>query len=390
MRRRLVILTEIISPYRIPLFNELVQNPEVDLQVIFLAETDPTLRQWQVYKEEIRFSFQVLPSWRKRVGKYNLLLNRGLRHALAAAAPQIILCGGYSYVAAWQCMKWARARKIPLVLWSESNAQDQRGRHAAVEFLKHKFVGMCSGFVVPGRSAREYLRSHQVEDRRIFTAPNAVDNELFASSAEVARQNAGALRRELALPERYFLFVGRLVREKGVFELLAAYAKLDELTRQQVGLVFVGDGPCREALERQASLVSPGVIRFAGFAQRERLAAYYALAETFILPTYTDTWGLVVNEAMACGLPVILSRAAGCAADLVSENWNGLLVTPKDELSLRLAMKEIAGQSSLRANMGANSAQRISGYSPAEWSMGIAAMVATTLSQKSLPASHGA
>ena len=143
-------------------------------------------------------------------------------------------------------------------------------------------------------------------------------------------------------------------------------------------------------LEEQASSISPGVVRFAGFAQREQLAAYYALAETLILPTYTDTWGLVVNEAMACGLPVILSRAAGCAADLVRENWNGLLVSPKDVSSLRLAMKEIAGQSSLRANMGANSAQRISEYSPAEWSMGIAAMVATTLSQKSLPASHGA
>ena len=68
------------------------------------------------------------------------------------------------------------------------------------------------------------------------------------------------------------------------------------------------------------------MIRFAGFAQREQLAIYYALAEMLILPTYTDTWGLVVNEAMACGLPVIVSRAAGCAADLVTENWNGLLV----------------------------------------------------------------
>ena len=83
MRRRLVILTEIISPYRIPLFNALAQLAEVDLHVIFLAETDPTLRQWQVYKEEIRFSYQILPSWRKRVGRYNVLLNRGVGRALA-------------------------------------------------------------------------------------------------------------------------------------------------------------------------------------------------------------------------------------------------------------------------------------------------------------------
>ncbi len=136
MKRRLVILTEIISPYRIPLFNALAQNPEIDLHVIFLAETDPSLRQWQVYKEEIKFSYGVLPSWRKRLGKYNVLLNRGLARALSAAAPDVVLCGGYSYVASWQALRWARAHDVPFLLWSESNLQDFRRGHALVEFLK--------------------------------------------------------------------------------------------------------------------------------------------------------------------------------------------------------------------------------------------------------------
>jgi 1,2-diacylglycerol 3-alpha-glucosyltransferase len=375
MKRRLVILTEIISPYRIPLFNSLAQHGEVDLHVVFLAETDPTLRLWQICKEEIRFSHQILTSWRKRVGKYNVLLNRGVVRVLAAAAPDVILCGGYSYVASWQCLAWARAHGIPFFLWSESNAQDQRRGHALVESLKNKFLQKCSGFVVPGRSAWEYLRGHKVDESTIFTAPNAVDNDLFASAAVAARQNETALRREFALPERYFLFAGRLVREKGVFELLSAYAKLDESMRRQVGLVLVGDGECRLALQEQGSSISPGVVRFAGFAQREQLAIYYALAETLILPTYTDTWGLVVNEAMACGLPVILSRAAGCAADLVTENWNGLLVDPKDVSSLMLAMRTIADQPGLRATMGANSAQHIARYSAKEWSSGIVRMI---------------
>ena len=378
MKPRLVILTEIISPYRIPLFNSLAQHAEVDLHVIFLAETDPTLRQWQIYKEEIRFSHQILPSFRKRVGRYNVLLNRGVVRALAVAAPDVILCGGYSYVASWQCLAWARAHRIPFFLWSESNAQDQRRGHSLVESLKTKFLRNCSGIVVPGRSAREYLRGHRIDESTIFTAPNAVDNDLFASAAAAARQNETAVRRELALPERYFLFVGRLVREKGVFELLLAYAKLDESMRREVGLVLVGDGECRQALQEQGSAVSPGVVRFAGFAQREQLAVYYALAETLILPTYTDTWGLVVNEAMACGLPVILSRAAGSAADLVMENWNGLLVDPKDVSSLMLAMRTIADQPGLRATMRANSAQHIARYSPGEWSSGIVRMIHAT------------
>ena len=375
MRRRLVILTEIVAPYRIPLFNALAQREEVDLQVIFLAETDPNLRQWQVYKQEIRFPYQILPSWRRRIGRYNALLNRGLGRALVKAAPHLILCGGYNYVASWQALFWARSHGVPFFLWSESNSQDLRHGYALVEFLKREFLHKCSGFVVPGQSAQQYLREHKVSEDDIVVAPNAVDNDLFATVAAEARQSAAERRRELALPERYFLFVGRLVPEKGVFELLSAYAKLDDSIRQQVGLVFVGDGASRESLERQALSISPGTIRFAGFAQREQLAVYYALADVLILPTYTDTWGLVVNEAMACGLPVILSWAAGCAADLVREQWNGLLVSPRDVRSLTLAMGRIATEPDLRAIMATNSVQQIRQYSPEAWSREIARLV---------------
>jgi len=238
------------------------------------------------------------------------------------------------------------------------------------------FLRKCSGFVVPGRAAQEYLCAHKnIKDDVIFTAPNAVDNDLFAAAASAARENVTTLRQELALPGRYFLFAGRLVREKGVFELLSAYAKLDESIRQQIGLVFVGDGASRKQLEEQAATISPGVIRFAGFAQRDQVAVHYALAEMLILPTYADTWGLVVNEAMACRLPVILSRAAGCAAELLKESWNGLLVPPRDVASLTSAMRTLADQPDQCATMGANSEQHISHYSPREWSKAIVRMV---------------
>jgi glycosyltransferase involved in cell wall biosynthesis len=372
MKRRLVILTEIISPYRIPLFNCLAQDAGVDLHVIFLSENDPALRQWKVYKEEIRFSYEVLPSWRRRAGKFNVLLNAGVIHALQQATPQAILCGGYNYVASWQALAWARFRNVPFLLWSESNPYDARRGHALVEMLKAEFFHNCDGFVVPGRSAKEYLRAHKIRSDRIFTAPNAIDNDLFSSLAQAARQDATAARRLLDLPSRYILFVGRLVQEKGVFELLRAYATLDQSLRRQIGLVFVGDGPCRPELLKRASAVTDGAIRFPGFVQREQLPAYYALAEMFVLPTYTDTWGLVVNEAMACGLPVIVSRVAGCASDLIRENWNGLLAEPKDISSLSSAVANLATQPDLCASMGAHARQHIAQYSPGAWSMAIA------------------
>jgi glycosyltransferase involved in cell wall biosynthesis len=379
MTRRLVILTEIISPYRIPLFNTLASQPGIDLHVIFLAETDPSLRQWQIYKDEIQFSYQVLQSWRKRMGRYNMLLNLGVGTALTAAAGDLILCGGYNYLASWQALLWARSRRVPFLLWSESNVQDMRRGHALVELLKSEFLGRCSGFVVPGRSAREYLRVHKVDDAQIFNAPNAVDNDFFSAAAAAARQKGAVLRSALALPDRYILYVGRLVAEKGVFDLLSAYAKLEERTRRQIGLVYVGEGASRRQLEEQASIqhasIQPGMIRFAGFVQRDELAAYYALAEMLMLPTYSDPWGLVVNEAMACSLPVVVSRVAGCAADLVKENCNGLLTDPGDVPALAAAMEGIASNPNLRAEMGANSARLIASYSPATWSLGVSQAV---------------
>jgi 1,2-diacylglycerol 3-alpha-glucosyltransferase len=372
---RLVIITEIISPYRIPLFNALAKRREIGLHVIFLAETDPVLRQWKVYKEEIRFSFEVLPSWRKRIGGNHVLLNRGVTRALKTASPDLVLCGGYNYGASWQALLWCRRHGVPFVLWSESNVKDIRPGRRFVEFLKRQFLCRCDGFVVPGQSALQYLTTYNIPDARIFTAVNAVDNDFFASAASLARQHAVRLRRELDLPARYFVFAGRLVQEKGVFELMSAYSKLDETLRREVGLVFVGEGPYRQQLECGANHVSPGEVRFVGFAQRERLAVYYSLAESLILPTHTDPWGLVVNEAMACGLPIIVTDVAGCSTDLVSENWNGKIVPAKDVAALASAMDNVAANLEVAASMGRNSEKRIADYSPEQWSAGILRMV---------------
>src|SRR5215470_5152384 len=143
MKRRLTLITEIIAPYRIPVFNALSSRDDLNLHVIFLSETDPILREWLVYKNEIQFSYEVLPSFRRRFGKYNFLINRGLPAALAQSRPEAILCGGYNYVASWQAQQWARRRSIPFLLWLESTAKDQRRRTHLVESLKRRFLGRC-------------------------------------------------------------------------------------------------------------------------------------------------------------------------------------------------------------------------------------------------------
>lgn len=374
MTRKTVILTEIIAPYRIPVFNALAGRAELDLHVMFLAETDPALRQWRVYRDEIRFSHQVLPSWRWRPGKNSFLINRGLWSALNRVGPQVIICGGYNYEAYWEALLWARRHGVRFLLWSESNRQDARRGRAWVESLKAYFLSHCDGFVVPGKASCEYLQSLGSTAAHIFTAPNAVDNTFFATQAENARAHAPEIRARLRLPSRFILFVGRLVPQKGVFDLLQAYAKLESGLRAEVGLVFAGDGVSREELEQEAKGISPGTVCFPGFAQREDLAGLYALAETLVLPTHSDPWGLVVNEAMACGLPIIVSSVAGCSADLVGDGWNGYVVPPRDSDKLSRAINSLVRQPELQQTMSARSLERIQNYSPEACADGLAAV----------------
>jgi 1,2-diacylglycerol 3-alpha-glucosyltransferase len=381
MSRRTVILTEIIAPYRIPVFNALARMAALNLHVIFLAETDETIRQWRVYRSEIRFSYQVLPSWRWRAGRNSLLINRGLWRALNEACPQVIICGGYNYLASWQALWWARKHKVEFVLWSESNRYDARSGKPFVESLKRYFLRKCDKFVVPGKASYEYLRTLGSGVKTILTAPNAVDNSLFASQAEKTRASAAGFREKLNLPRRFILFVGRLVPEKGVFDLLEAYAKLENDVRSDVGLVFAGDGLSKEELMQRAKQIRPGLVCFPGFAQRDDLANIYALAEAFVLPTHSDPWGLVVNEAMACGLPVIVTRVAGCSADLVEDGWNGYLVPPRDVEKLSTAINSIVRDPELKKIMGEHSIRRIQSYSPEACAAGLAAAAASNAEQ---------
>ncbi len=368
---KLVILTEIIAPYRIPVLNALARRAEIEVEVIFLSENDPSLREWKVYKDEIKFKYRVLPSWRQRLGRYNVLINRGVNSALSDLKPNVILCGGYNYLASWSTARWAGSHRVPLLLWSESTAWDRRRGYPLVEFMKKRFLKLCAAFVVPGRSSFEYLTELGIAPQRIFIAPNAVDTALFSNLAETARRNESQVRSRYHLPSRYFLYVGRLVKDKGVSDLLEAYAQLDWEIRCSIGLVFAGTGSDSRKLVERAAKISPGVIQFPGFVHREELPEFYAFADALIFPTHSDPWGLVVNEAMACSLPVILTSVAGCASDLVQDGQNGFVVTPRDVAQLARAMAHVAEDLARRAEMGRRSGERIEANSPDAWANGM-------------------
>ncbi len=207
----------------------------------------------------------------------------------------------------------------------------------------------------------------------IWEPYDVVDNDYFSRMAAGVRTNRKAWRERLQLPERYFLYVGRLSQEKNLIRLLDAYRHYRTKRPEGWGLVLVGDGSQRVELEDFATANGIRNVLWCGFRQIDELPAYYALSDCFILPSTSEPWGLVVNEAMACGLPVLVSSRCGCVPELVYEEENGFSFDPYDTMALAGLLERVASLDEPRRQvMGAVSQKIISQYTPRVWAENLA------------------
>jgi glycosyltransferase involved in cell wall biosynthesis len=334
---RALILTPIPAPHRVPLFNALAARAGLDLEVWYFA---PSSRDhpWRDPAAAARFQ-QLTLRGLATVSLYQempLYVNPGLVTRLAARPFDVVVCGGYDHPSFWLALGMARLTRTRVLLWTESTLQDHRSGRGSIEAWKRRLTRSFDGYIVPGRTQLDYLQTLARAGAPVWISPNSVDAALFQGVAQdqEARRDARA-RLGLAHTDRVVLFVGRLLEAKGVGDLLAAAASLEGDAR--VRLVLVGTGPeeARFRAEASARGVDAHVL---GFLQQAELAGVYAAADVFVLPTHSDPWGLVLNEAIAAGLPVVCSRAAGAAAQIVIEGQNGFLHDPGDVTALAQAL----------------------------------------------------
>ena len=252
-------------------------------------------------------------------------LKRALDRELRAFKPDVIAIPGWADPAGLLAFAWARERGTPVIIISDSQAIDQR-RMPIAEAVKRGVVGMASAGFVAGRTHADYLSALGMPRDRIAFGYDVVDNDHFARGAEAARADP-AIRARLDLPARYLISVSRFVEKKNLETLVEAHARWSQTVEDPVPLVLVGDGPLRNALERQAG---PAVY-LRSFADYSELPALYGLAQAFILPSTVEQWGLTVNEAMAAGCPVIASDRAGATAELVEDGVTGIVAAPTVE-----------------------------------------------------------
>ncbi|WP_213803600.1 glycosyltransferase family 4 protein [Granulicella sp. dw_53] len=294
-----------------------------------------------------------------------------LWHRLSALNPKIVLVPGYYTLPGITAALWAKIHSRTSVLMTESTAEDHK-RSSWRESLKSAIIRSLFDWAITGGAAHvRYLIQLGFSPDRITRFYDVVDNNSL-------RENTLELRRltrpkDHGLPDRYFLFIGRLASEKNVSGLLRSWF----LYREQGGtwpLVLVGDGP--EAQELRA-LAAPSAYRqdvhFLGHKSSKELIPCLSFASCFVLPSIREPWGLVVNEAMASSLPVIVSNRCGCAEDLVRHGHNGLVFNPDREIELTDCLSKIEKLSGGGLKeMGRASAAQIADYSPLSFGKEIA------------------
>jgi len=334
---------------------------------LFLSDSE-ACREWDLKEsiDESHFTFKILPkiklTWFKRRFTSDLIINYSFIKYLKDV--DAILVTGYNYPTYWLMLLYCKIFNIPIILFCESTLLETGSLNPLIIFFKRFFINSCKIVLVPGKSSYNYIRKMQLKNSHsIEFASNSVDNNYFQTRSVLEDSEKRKLydKYQIKPTSTVFLFVGRLAEEKGLFNLINAFALLKK-TENDCHLLILGDGPLRPLIEQQVQ--SKGIKKYttlAGFIQKNTLASFYGISDILVVPSYSEPWGLVVNEALACGLPIIASDKVGCAVDLVT-NENGLIFESGNENQLYNSLVYMLEADLI--SMGKASRKIISKYTP--------------------------
>lgn len=289
---------------------------------------------------------------------------RGLVKAILDEEPDVLISDGF-FQWTYAALYVRATRRIPHVMCYEKTCHTERNaqwyRTAYRRFAMRWIDAMCCN----GALCAEYAESLGYPSDRITLGHMVADVEgLRRNAANVTATQIRELRAGLALDGLVFLYVGRLIRLKGLQELLAAWRRFcGTVGKDKATLLIVGDGPQREDLEQLCRNRGLSNVRFAGAVDYDELALYYRSADVFTIPTLEDNWSLVVSEAMACGLPVMCSIYNGCWPELVSPE-NGWTFDPLDTEQTRSVLMDVLDARARFDAMGRASERIVAGHEP--------------------------
>lgn len=372
---RLAIIASHPIQYQAPFFREINKCPEIDLKVFFCSEFGSKEYYDVGFSKNIRwdipllegYSYEFLPNFSPRPNQSNFsgLINPTIIQKLKEGSFDAVWIHGWNSLTNILAMFTAFNLKIPVLLRSESNLLNEKATiktNIKKNILSNIFKKV-SGFLSIGKYNSDFYLSYSVPNEKIFLVPYTVDNDYFINKANELKPRKDKLKEKHGIPKDLpvILFSGKLIPQKRPMDLLIAYSKVIQTTKSV--LIFVGDGILRNELENYVKVNNLKLVYFVGFKNQTEIPEFYALADVLALPSAYEPWGLVINEAMCFGLPVITSDKVGAAGDLVKEGENGFIYSCGDINSLSKLIQQLLTNNDLLISASKKSSEIIINWS---------------------------
>jgi colanic acid/amylovoran biosynthesis glycosyltransferase len=339
------ILPPVPVPYREPLFRALAERGRVAPHVVYLSGTQPGWDQPEAwFSASGGYSSEVLRSrqW-ARSGRAPMTIPRGVGGVLSRVRPDCVVSWEYG-PATLRSLAWARRRGVPVIVFSELTPWSHSALSGVQRRVHRLLARRVDGFVVASSQGRERLRELGVPVERV---------EVGLQSADLAAVEAAAATRSSATPPVRVLSVGRLVSDKNLSALVAAFAEAG-FEEGEAELVVRGTGPLEGELRAQAERLGAAVT-FGGAVAPEELGSVYASADVLALVSTYEPFGVTLREGAAAGLPLLASRRAGAVGDIAVDGENAIIVDPDDRAAMASALRRLVREPDLRERLSAGS-----------------------------------
>ena len=386
MTYRLAIVASHVIQYQDPLFRLLAAEPDIDLEVLYCSRHGLEQFRDADMATTLSWDIDLLGYPHRFLWNASKDLNRGFwRHVNPGIVPRlargrfdaVIFMTGWGSFTALLGMLTCRLFHIPFFLYGDSSfpPPETSARARIRAGLMRMLFSLATGFMTSGVLNADYYRHYGADPQRFFLLPWATDNERFARECALAPGEREALRARygIAAEAVVFLFSAKLVERKDPFALLEAYERMR--LRDRAAVVFMGDGVLREPLGRYARDHALGGAHFIGFVNQTAIPKHYAMADVFVLPSTYEPRGAVINEAMACGLPVVVTDRCGSIGDIVLDGDNAFVYPAGDAEALAKILDRLTEDEALRARMAGRSREIISTWDYRRGVDGVKAML---------------
>lgn len=354
----------IIAPncfyYQVDLYKSLAIHPRIDLTVYFCSDEGLTNKDvmkmynsdgdWghddtllEGYNCKFLHNFSPRPSYlNSLVG----LMNWGLWNELRRLQPDGIVLMSWMNPTWWLAVLIAICGRIPFMLMTDANVHTERDMNPLKKLVRKFILGKilftyCAGFLCAGVQNRDLYKAYNVADSKLFEFAYSSGYQKLLDKGSELKLEKNMLREEMGIEQDAFvvLYCGRLSQEKNPLQLLKSYQLLKHPKKT---LIYVGDGELMDSLVSYVEENKVESVKFMGFQNRNHIGKFYVVSDLLVLPSLRETWGMVVNEALCFGLPVVVSDAVGSLYDMVQEGKNGFSYPAGDEAELGLILNKIA------------------------------------------------